>query len=347
MNAFAADLNLLVQAVQSISSSKNYWFIRTQAGSLYRTFLENNYVSIGHKEVPIQFLTAQKGIYITNESLVINEIKGMIKSYHALDEQPLEGRNISLITSQIVRFAYDIKVGDIIIIPSSKSNEISFGIIEDEQWVDANYNKNEDDACLKRPVRWIKTIRRYELDPYLYRMFNAQQAVNKVNDYAEIVERSINDLFILDEEAHFVINVKSNAISAKDLFGLGSNLMAILDDVSQKFDLGVSSDNLQVTININSPGKIDIKSKIKSTTIVLGIILLLCGGGYEAADGTKLSTDGLPGLIKAIDEYLNHKQERDLKENIFATYKDSLQIKEPDDLLLLLKQVSENKDIAK
>ena len=62
MNAFAADLNLLVQAVQSISSSKNYWFIRTQAGSLYRTFLENNYVSIGHKEVPIQFLTAQKGI---------------------------------------------------------------------------------------------------------------------------------------------------------------------------------------------------------------------------------------------------------------------------------------------
>lgn len=156
MNTLTSDLDLLVQEIQSISSSKNYWLIRTQAGSLYRTFMENNYVSIGHKEVPIQFLTTQKDVYATNESLVINEIKDMIKSYHASDEQPLDRRNISLITSQIVRFAYDIKEGDIIIIPSSKSNEISLGIIKNEQWVDPDYNKNEDDAYLKRSIRWIK-----------------------------------------------------------------------------------------------------------------------------------------------------------------------------------------------
>lgn len=347
MNALAADLNLLVETVQSISSSKNYWFIRTQTGSLYQTFIDNNYVSIGHKEVPVQFLTTKKNIYATNESSIIKEIKSMIKSYHASDEPPLNERSISLIASQIVRFVYDIKVGDIIIIPSSKSNEINFGVIENEQLVDADYNKNEDAACLKRHVRWIREVKRRELDPYLYRMFNAQQAVNKVNDYAEIIERSINDLFILDEEAHFIINVKSDTIAAKDLFGLGSNLMGILDEISEKFKLGISSDDLQVTININSPGKIDIKSKIKSTTIVLGIILLLCGGGYETADGTKLSTDGLPGIIKEIDNFLNHRKERKLKEDILATYRDSLQIKEPEDLVLLLKQFSENKDIAK
>ena len=74
---------------------------------------------------------------------------------------------------------------------------------------------------------------------------------------------------------------------------------------------------------------------------------MLCGGGYETADGTKLSTDGLPGIIKEIDNFLNHRQERKLKEDILATYRDSLQIKEPEDLVLLLKQFSENKDIAK
>ena len=68
---------------------------------------------------------------------------------------------------------------------------------------------------------------------------------------------------------------------------------------------------------------------------------------YEAADGTKLATDGLPGIIKTIDEYLSHRQERELKSDIFTTYKDSLQIKDPEDILLLLKQVSENKDVAK
>lgn len=200
---------------------------------------------------------------------------------------------------------------------------------------------------LKRPVRWIKEVRRRELDPYLYRMFTAHQAVNKVNDYAEIIERSVNDLFILEDEAHFVINVGSDTIAAKNLFGLGASLMEILDEISEKFVLGISSEDLEVTININSPGKIDIKSKVKKTTVVFGLILLLCGGGYEAADGTKLATDGLPGIIKTIDEYLSHRQERELKSDIFTTYKDSLQIKDPEDILLLLKQVSENKDVAK
>ena len=91
----------------------------------------------------------------------------------------------------------------------------------------------------------------------------------------------------------------------------------------------------------------NIKSKVKKTTVVFGLILLLCGGGYEAADGTKLATDGLPGIIKTIGEYLSHRQERELKSDIFTTYKDSLQIKDPEDILLLLKQVSENKDVAK
>ncbi len=54
-----------------------------------------------------------------------------------------------------------------------------------------------------------------------------------------------------------------------------------------------------------------------------------------------------PTGFETIDEYLSHRQERELKSDIFTTYKDSLQIKDPEDILLLLKQVSENKDVAK
>lgn len=39
-------------------------------------------------------------------------------------------------------------------------------------------------------------------------MFTAHQAVNNVNEYAEIIERSINDMFVLDDEAHIVINIE-------------------------------------------------------------------------------------------------------------------------------------------
>ena len=92
-------------------------------------------------------------------------------------------------------------------------------------------------------------------------MFTAHQAINNVNEYAEVIERSINDMFVLDDEAHVVINVESEKIAAKDLFGLGQQLLGLVDDVSNEFNLSVPSSDFQVSININSPGKIDITFK--------------------------------------------------------------------------------------
>ena len=40
MGTFAADLDLLVQAIQTVSSTKNYWLIRTQSGIYIRHLLQ-------------------------------------------------------------------------------------------------------------------------------------------------------------------------------------------------------------------------------------------------------------------------------------------------------------------
>lgn len=99
-------------------------------------------------------------------------------------------------------------------------------------------------------------------------------------------------------------------------------------------------------INVNSPGKIDLKSKIKKTTVITGLILLVGGGGYKGKFGD-LTTQGFPALIKAVDDFFTHKQEREMKEKVFEHYKDSLHIKDPNDLIKLWKQNSENKDVSK
>lgn len=294
MSSFALQLNDLVSKVISVSDTRNYWLIRTQSGALYPLFIEKGYVSISHQELSLSFLNANKKIYNLDPKLFLEIIKEEVCGRQNLD--PNDKRTISLIASQIARFAYDVKKGDIVVIPSSSSDEICFGIVDSDDWVYDNYSDLGDSSILKKSVTWIKEIERRRLDPYLYRMFLAHHAVNKVNDYAEIIERSINDLFVLDEEAHVIINVESDNIAAKDLFGLGQQLLDLVDQVSHQFDLGISSSDFNVSININSPGKIDIKSKIKKATLVLGIILFFCGGGYETSDGTKISTDGLPGV---------------------------------------------------
>ncbi len=260
-------------------------------------------------------------------------------------------RKLGLIASQIYKFVFEVKAGDTVIIPSANSEVISFGTITENHIADfssGDARRVPSEAILNRRVKWLKDIPRYDLDPYLYRMFTAHQALNDVGNYADIIERSLKDFFILDNEAHLIINIQNqNEIAAADVFGLGSEILALIDDISREYDLGVSSKDLQVTINLNSLGKIDLKSKIKKVTLMAGLILAVFGGGYETKDGTKLQTPGIPGIIKAISEYKDRDQERVMKQQIFDRYKDSLQVKNPDDMIKLLKQVSDNKDVAK
>lgn len=342
MDSYISQLNNLVNKIINVSNKRSYWLVRTQSGALYPIFTEKGYVSIGHDEVSLSFLMEKRKSYPNSSKELSNEIKEIVRKNHYPETN--DKRKISLIASQIIKFAYEVKKGDIVIIPSYNSDKIYFGIVATDNWIREDYTNLGDPSVLKKSVKWIKEIPRRRLDPYLYRMFLAHQALNKVNDYAEIIERSINDLFVLKEEAHIIINVESYKIAAKDLFGLGQQLLDLVDEVSDNFNFGISSSDFQASIVINSPGKIDIKSKIKPATLLLGVILLICGGGYETSDGTKISTEGLPGVVRAIDNFLDHQQDRNLKEKIFVAYKDSLQIKQPDDLIRLLKQVSDNKD---
>lgn len=348
------ELDLIVDSIGSISNQKRYWLIRTQGGELYDTFRDKGFVALDHIEAPLSFLYDLKKTFQEDRIKILNETKQKIKSYclekkNSDSEADIDTRRIGLIASQINKFYFDFKKGDTVLIPSVNSETISFGIVSESQI--ASFGQEETNVAehliLKKRVKWIKDLNRKDLDPYIYRMFTAHQALNDVGAYAEVIERSTKDLFVLDEEAHFIINVGAHDISASDFFSLGSEILNLIDKFAETYGLDVSSNDLQVTININSPGKIDLKSKIKKTTILAGLILAAFGGGYEAKNGTTFKTDGVPGLISSIDEFLKHQQEREMKEKVFNKYKDSLKIKQPDDMVQILKQFSDNKDLPK
>lgn len=350
------ELEFLVNSIESVPTEKRYWLVRTQSGSLYETFRENGIVAIEHNEVPLSLLGQFKSDFGDDFIKILSAIRHKVRSVHESlipndSAEELNLRKAGLISSQIFKFAFDIKKGDTVIIPSYNSDIVSFGIVTEGyigNFAPEEIRKIETDAILKRRVKWIKDIKRRDLDPYLYRMFTAHQAVNEVGSYADIIERSLKDFFVLDNEAHLIINVETeNEIPASDLFGMGSEILRLVDSFAKMYDLNISSRDLHVTVTLNSPGKIDLKSKIKRTTIVTGLILSVFGGGYETKEGTSFKSPGLPGLIQAIDNFRTHEQEREMKQLVFDTYKDSLQIKHPEDMIKLLKQFSDNKDISK
>ena len=352
-------LNSIVEELEVIPNRKKYWLIRTQSGSLYDTFVENNFVGLDHREVSIKNLSSLRKRFI-DDNKFLDSIKEVVEDYFldkedkkSEDQDTVSKRAISLISNQIFKFYQNVRKGDIVIIPSYSSSKIAFGQICESniaEFTESEIRKFDyTTQFLNKRVNWLADFDKSKLDPNIFKMFTSHQAINDVSKYADVIERSLQDFFILDNEAHLIINVQKNDdIRAKDLFGLGYNFLEIFDNIAKELNIeGVSSNDLEVKVNVNSPGKIDLKSGIKKTTVLAGIILLICGGGYVAKDGTSFKTDGIKALIDAISDYKDREQDRDIKMQIFKKYQDSMQVKSPDDMIKIMKQVDSNKDLPK
>lgn len=356
MTNFIEQLEAFIDFIPTIPTEKRYWLIRTKSGELYETFRENNIVALDHNEISLYDLSQIRQTHNNDNISILTAIKARVRNEHEKriqidSEEELNLRKSGLIASQIFKFAFEMKKGDTVLIPSFNSDIISFGIVSESfigEFAPEELRKIDTEAILKKRVRWIADLKRLELDPYLYKMFTAHQAINDVGGYADVIERSISDFFILDNEAHTIINVQNESeIPAVDLFKMGGDILELVDLVAKEYGLNISSKDIQLTINLNSPGKIDLKSKIKKTTVLLGLILFVAGGGYEDKAGHKFKTDGLPGIIKAIDDVVQRHHERKMQEEIVENYKDSIKVKNPEDLLRLLKQFDSNKDVSK
>ena len=56
-------LDNLVNSIDKIPNDKKYWLIRTQSGSLYEVFVENNFVGLGHTEVSLRSLSSIRNTF--------------------------------------------------------------------------------------------------------------------------------------------------------------------------------------------------------------------------------------------------------------------------------------------
>jgi restriction system protein len=346
------ELDKIVENLPEINPHKSYWLVRTESGEFYDDFVKNKYIAIEPGALNLDAFRKIERATAGNDEQLIRQIKQFIKerTVGTNDPDANEKRSISLKANQIVKF-YSLNKGDIILIPSKNSNYVSIGEII-ELGI-SNFSESEilEIECpyeLRRRVKWLKEIPRYKLDVNLYMVFASHQTITDLYKYANVIERSVNDFYILFDSAHLILNVNTETgISANSLFRFGSMLMDMLDEFAEYAEVDVSSEYLELQINLNSPGTLDLKAKIKKTTLILGVLTFLGGGGYEDKAGRKFKTDGVPGIIRAVSDYLNQRQNREMKDKLFAKYSDSLNVKSPDDLNKLMKQFSENKDLPK
>lgn len=274
--------------IPHISPERNYWLIRTEGGKYYRSFHTNNYIGISWNEIDSSLfnnkenkntlLTKDKVLDIYNEKYKNNDEK--LKYY---------SRNATRITNLINRFTYEIKKGDIVLIPSTNSENISFGeVLEDNIYFEENIPSNlpEDQSDQKycpfikrKKVRWLKTVKRDDLDSSLYSFLYSQHTVSKADKekYAHFIDRTIDSIFIKGEMAHLTLNVQqTHDIDAFTFANLITNSIDIVNnfqDIPDGISKNIEGKKIKLKANVQSPGPIELFGPIKEILILTNLIV--------------------------------------------------------------------------
>jgi restriction system protein len=338
------EIEEIVSKLHVIPSTKQYWLIRTQSGLYYDSFRKNGFVAIGHDDITLYDLNTAKKKFPADGKKLQREIRDIAARKY-------EDGNEGLIAGQVYRFIFELTKGDIVIIPSENSDVISFGVVTSDIIPELSARDIEETDCpfrKRKSVEWVHDIYKSKLDPYMFKMFQAHQAINNVSAYKDVIERTIGNFFVREDEASLVLMVeKETDISAKSLFDLGHYLLEYSNQFIINNELPLSIDSIDVKINVNSIGKIQLSSKDKRTIWLVALLgIVVVGGGLKidtAGFKMDLSTNGL--IQKAID-YQNNSQDREIRQKLVDSM-DSLKVQPPQDALNMLKQFSTNKDNPK
>jgi len=142
--------------IPEININTNYWFVRTESGKFFKDFYFSKYISIGWDE-----LSDSEQI----KSLSFDVLKEQIKNIYKNDIRPGQTAN------QIRRFMFDMKKGDIVLIPSINSDLIAFGeILEDEYYIYENTSSELEEyiddvsyeKCNYKKKKKCKVVSRYK-----------------------------------------------------------------------------------------------------------------------------------------------------------------------------------------
>lgn len=311
----------LVKNLCSINVETRYWMVRTMGGIFYDEFIKDGYIAIGYNEIKVEDLKL-----LHRDSNMSREI--LMKLFS--DRAP-EIENPSYYISQLIRFTFDLNVGDVVISPGQNSDQISFGIIESTMYEESRGVHLEGRCPFEKRirVRWVKHTSKERLNPNLKLIFNSSHIITDCSHYSPYIDSLLNDFYEKDDEIHLVLRInKESDINPLEFFSL-SKLFTIVDGFCQEYNIDDGDDVIAMKIQMESPGEVRLnsKNKVKMWALALAILCLNGGGIKIESIGLDISTKG---LFNNINDYLDRKVDRESQEAITNALK-SLEIKTPGD----------------
>lgn len=309
-NNFKQLLEKLAKDV-NLKPERDYWMVRTSNGSHYMPFLRRGVVALEIPYITNEYIANLRNNNADNVALesIKTHLKGIIENplhylFHIAEElsSPVTLGNRA---SQIYNFCFKMKAGDMVLIPDEGGSYISIGILSDD------YPLTEGDVIctypLVRNVRWVNQIPKNRMEPGLYRALGAHQALSNISKYSEYLERNYGSCFMIGDACHYVLAINSEQVSADQFFGMGDTLMKTLKKLSQQYDLGVNTDDIHLSMNLNSPGKVDFIATPVIALLIMALLTACSKGNINFNDMSQIPQDEFNELVDVVKQPLQHE----------------------------------------
>lgn len=314
-NNFKQLLEKLAKDV-NLEPERDYWMVRTSNGDHYMPFLQRGVVALLMPYITNEYIAGLRNNNADNVAFqsILAHLKDFVEnSQHPLcrDAEELSSSvTLSTRASQLFNFCFKMKAGDMVLIPDRGASHISIGIILDD------YPVISEDITrvypVVRRVRWVNQIPKNRLEPGLYRALGAHQALANISNYSEYLERNYGSCFMIGDACHYVLAINSEQVSADQFFGMGDTLMKTLKKLSEQYDLGVNTEDIHLSMNLNSPGKVDFIATPVIALLIMALLTACSNGNINFNEMAQIPQDVFNKLVEVVRKPI--QQEGDIKE---------------------------------
>lgn len=308
--------------VTVIPNDTDYWFMRANSGEFYPDFKLNNFIAIDGNKVLLDELSeidrkirqVPRALKESYKSLFKEEYKEEISN------NKLTAHSVSLRSSQTYMFVEEMKIGDIVVVPSSSSMHFLIGVIisepfeeevtrsdfvDPEEYPECPYSK-------KRKIFWLKEIPREQLPNNVSGIIYSHQALLSINHLDEQINSLIALMNYYKNQLHLTLRVET-AEPINSLTWL--DFQRLIVDIAEG-----RADEIFQKKSVESPGEITLETLLENWEAIIAIYAILFGEvDYKGFRFSGLISRHFPHNRKMREakeeaaELENHKTRADIK----------------------------------
>ena len=327
----------IVKYTDIIPATRNYWLVRSMGGDYYRDFRLGDFIGIGYDKIFLKDLKYAESS-ATDSHRILKEI--IEERYYSTQQD--EEVNSSYAASQLLKFATEIKVDDVVIVPGKSDDKlVSIGIVKSNMY-EVSASEDECPFTKRIKMKWLLNTDRTALNPSLQLVFNSRHIVSNINHYSEFIDSESSDFYRKDDNTYLVIKInQEDDISTNDFLFL-ADLIELVKTYADENNFNIKPDDIKIKVYMQSPGALILFSSVFEWISLIGIFLIAVSGGSLKInkDGVDISTKG---LLSSISEFLDRKELRKRQE-VMTKKIDTMKIENPSALIDAINDTQSEKE---